>query len=76
MNEPLDDDDCLPYWSDPVDDEIIKLTGDNRALRMILKDCKGAIQTYRAVLRSDSDPQVKQRLEMLVQQIDDELKSE
>jgi hypothetical protein len=76
MREPLDHDDHFDSCCDPVDDEIKKLTGDNRALRMILRDCLGVFQSYSLIFQRVSDAQEKQRLELLVQQIDDELKSE
>ena len=76
MTEPLDDDDCIPHWNDPANDEIKKLAGDNRALRMILKDCKGELIEYKQRIIRSVRPEAFERLEMLVQQIDDELKSE
>ena len=76
MREPLDDDDCRPHWNDPANDEIAKLTGDNRALRMILKDCRGELREYQQRINRRIRPDAFERLEMLVQQIDDELKSE
>jgi hypothetical protein len=76
MNEPLDDDDCRASWSDPIHDEIKKLTGDNRALRMLLKDCKGELIAFQNVILKSHGPDALTRRKMLVQQIDDELKSE
>jgi hypothetical protein len=76
MTEPLDDDDCRASWSDPIHDEIKKLTGDNRALRMILKDCRGELLKYQRTVSKHSNLDRWAQLEMLVQQIDDELKSE
>lgn len=76
MTEPLDDDDCRPHWNDPANGEIAKLTGDNRALRMILKECKGELLKYSPIVFRYGRCGEYSRLEMLVQQIDDELKSE
>ena len=76
MREPLDHDDHFDSCCDPVDDEIKKLTGDNRALRMILKECKDVMNSHKRAIRRDGDPHGYKRLELLVQQIDDELKSE
>ena len=50
MREPLDPDDCCVHWNDPANDEIKKLIGDNRALRMLLKDCKGELIAFQAVI--------------------------
>jgi len=74
MTEPLDPEDF--HDEGPVDDEIKKLTRDNRALRMLLKDCKGELLKYVLKTGIRSDPVGWARVELLVQQIDDELKSE
>ena len=76
MREPLDDDDCRPHWNDPANDEIKKLTGDNRALRMLLKDCKGELMEFKTLIGIHYGPDALVRRKMLVQQIDEELKSE
>ena len=76
MREPLDDDDCRPHWNDPANDEIAKLTGDNRALRMLLKECKGELMAFRAAILRIHGPDALTRRKMLVQQIDEELKSQ
>jgi len=76
MNEPLDDDDCRASWSDPIHDEIKKLTGDNRALRMILKDCKYELTNYKYHLTNPVNAHHWAEVDSIIKQIDDELKSE
>jgi hypothetical protein len=76
VREPMDPDDHFSSCCDPVDDEIKKLTGDNRALRMILGDCMRELLKYQRTVSKHSNLEQWSRLEMLVQQIDDELKSE
>lgn len=75
VNEPLDPDDHFHSCCDVVDDEIKRLNGDNRALRMILKECKGWIIDLRRRLDRHNHADTCSRIEMLVQQIDDELKN-
>ena len=76
MREPLDPDECRASWSDPIHDEINRLTGDNRALRMLLKDCKGELMAFKTLIGIHYGPDALVRRNRLVQQIDDELKSE
>jgi len=76
MNEPLDDDDCRPHWNDPVDDEIMQLRGDNRALRMILRECKYELGNYKQHLTNPVNAHHWAKVYSIIEQIDDELKSE
>jgi len=76
VTEPIDPDDHFSSCCDPVDDEIKRLTGDNRALRMLLKDCKHELQAYQSAIARHHGRSVLERRHMLIQQIDDELKSE
>ena len=76
MREPLDHDDHFDSCCDPVDDEIKRLRGDKTALLMLLKECKSELQAYQSAISRHHGRSVLERRFMLIQQIDDELKSE
>lgn len=73
MNEPFDPEDF--HDDGPVDDEIKRLTGDNRALRMILKDCKYELSNYKQHLTNPVNAHHWAKVDSIIEQIDDELKN-